>query len=200
MVQVAPCLRAGQASISAAIAGRSVERLVAALLARANLHCVAVRLFSFRGRATAKATAVSRLGLQRGRARTRRHRADTCASVSCPAGESASLTPSAVLAQVTARTSALFRLHRWPDSPAFRPIHSLPHSASVIASAARTFAGCSRYFRRSQTAETGTDSGAPKDDNGGRDAPHIGQPPKYGREASPGQDTSNTARGFTYRR
>jgi len=37
-------------------------------------------------------------------------------------------------------------------------------------------------------------------DTQGRDAPHIGQAPKYGREASPGQDTSNTARGFAYRR
>ena len=36
----------------------------------------------------------------------------------------------AVLAQITARTSALFRLHRWPDSSAFRPLHSLTHSAS----------------------------------------------------------------------
>ena len=42
-------------------------------------------------------TEVSRPGLQLGRARTRRHRADTCASVSCPASESASLTPSAVV-------------------------------------------------------------------------------------------------------
>ena len=75
---------------------------------------------------------VSRPGLQLGRARTRRHRVDTCASVSCPARESASLTPSGVLAQITARTSTLFRLHRWPDSSALRPLHSLTHSASPI--------------------------------------------------------------------
>ena len=60
----------------------------------------------------------------------RRHRVDTCASVSCPARESASLTPSAVLAPITACTSTLFRLHRWPDSSALRPLHSLTHSAS----------------------------------------------------------------------
>ena len=182
---------AGQASMSAAIAEqllnfsslRSSRWRTATAFWFAFLVSEAARLRHGRD------AEVSRPGLQLGRARTRRHRADTCASVSCPAGESASLTPSAVLAQVTARTSALFRLHRWPDSPAFRPLHSLTHSASLIASAARTFAGCSRSFRRSQTAETGTDSGAPKDarhqwprgfarprdQQYGRDAPHVAQ-------------------------
>jgi len=54
-------------------------------------------------------------------------------------------------------------------------------------------AGCSRSFRRSQTAETDTDSGAPKADNGGRDAPHIGQDQNYGRDAPHVAQTTDIA-------
>ena len=58
----------------------------------------------------------------------------------------------AVLAQITARTSALFRLHRWPDSSAFRPLHSLTHSASPIRQDALAHSDGRKLPRPTQTA------------------------------------------------
>ena len=99
----------------------------------------------------------------------------------------------AVLAPITARTSALFRLRPMTDLPALPPLHSTPRPLKMKQAPLHS-------FRRPQTGKTvKNSSGAPKATKG-RYAPHIGQAPKYGREASPGQDTSNTARGFAYRR
>ena len=106
--------------------------------------------------------------------------------------------------QLTA--SALFRPRPTADSPALRPLHSLPHSASVIAGAARTFAGCSRSFRRPQTGETADADIRARPTKQNPEAAMLRisarwvQARQYGRETSSGQDTSNTARGFAYRR
>ena len=65
--------------------------------------------------------------------------------------------------------SALFRPHRWPDSSAFRPLHSLPHSASPTSLDALAHSDGRKLPRPALTAVR------PKmTDNGGRDAPHIG--------------------------
>ena len=116
----------------AAIAGRFVERLVAALLALANLHCVAVRLFSFRGREASPrprtqqyhAQACS-LGVPNTK-RTRPHRADPWEH----------------------QVSALFGLRTMTDSTLSVRSTPLPQSASQAMQIA--FAA----FRRSQTVET----------------------------------------------
>ena len=128
-------------------------------------------------------------------------RAEPCADAPLVAHRLRLAPSDAVRPDCKLTASALFRPRPTADSPALRPLHSLPHSASVIAGAARTFAGCSRSFRRSQTAETGTDSGAPK--NARRQRPRCSayrpRPAIWPRGfARPGH--SNTARGFAYRR
>ena len=146
----------------AAIAGRFVERLVAALLARANLHCVAVRLFSFRGREAAPRPRPQKYHAQASSVvvpKPWRHRADTCAHASRQA-------------------SALFRLRPMTDLPALPPLHSTPRPLKMKQAPLHS-------FRRPQTGKTvKNSSGAPKETQG-RDAPHIGQAPNMAARLRP---------------
>ena len=94
-------------------------------------------------------------------AAARRHRADTCASraLRCraPGRPSAS-------ARAKWRGSPRLPAHRFrtvPPAP-LAGLVSFPPAPFAAALSFADFAGCSRSFRRPQTAETGTDSGAPK--------------------------------------
>jgi hypothetical protein len=118
----------------------------------------------------------------------RRHRADTCASVDCPASESASLTPSAGLAQMAARPSALFRLRPMTDLPAFRPLHSLPHSASLHRQDA-----LARSDGRKLARQSGTVRALPKTPRAARLRPATAAP-LWARCSAcrPGQDPRNS--------
>ena len=166
--------------------GTIIELLVASLLAMANRHCVLVRLFSFRGR-----EASPRPGR---RSITPRLAAWACQN---PASQSRHLRFSQLPRTRVSLPHAKWRA-RTNHSSHFDTVPPAP-LAGLVSFASAPFAdalcladsaGCFRSFRQPQTAETGTDSGAPKDDNGGRDAPHIGQNQNYGREASPGQEIS----------
>ena len=143
----------------AAIAERFIERLVAALLARANLHCVAVRLFSFRGR-----EASPRPGH---RSITPRLPAWSCRN---PASQSRHLRFSRLPrtrvslphAKCRVRTNHSSHFGTVPPAP-LAGLVSFPSAPFADALSFADFAGCSRSFRRSQTAKTGTDSGAPNE-------------------------------------
>ena len=94
----------------------------------------------------------------------------------------------------TRQVSARFRPHRWPDSSSFA---TAPLHFTSTSQAAFPF----HSFRRLQTAETGTDSGAPGDSGFQRPRGFAYRPGKqYGRETTSGQGISNTARGFACRR
>ncbi len=70
------------------------------------------------------------------------------------------------------------------DLPALPSLHSTPRPLKMKQAPLHS-------FRRPQTGKTvRTNSGAPTDTEG-RDAPHIGQDRNYGREALPGQGSSN---------
>jgi hypothetical protein len=175
MVQVAPCLRAGQASMSAAIAEliinfsslRSSRWRTATAFWFAFLVSEAARLRHGRD------TEVSRPGLQRGRAKTRRHRAYTCTHASRQA-------------------SALFRLRpsgspdSGIDSPALPPLHSTPRplkmkqaSAAFVPLATNCRDNQEQLGRSQIKGRYGThrprDFVRPRHHQYGRDAPHVAQ-------------------------
>ena len=171
MVQVAPCLRAGQASISAAIAG---QLLHFSSLRSSIVECVDTsrRFLSKAARLRQGRNAeVSRPGLQLGRVRTRRHRADPCPHASRQA-------------------SALFRLRTSGrpdsgiDSPALPPLHSASAKDEASSRCIRS-AGC-KLSRQSRTARSLPNKGRcgthrprdfvrPRQQHYGRDAPHVAQ-------------------------
>lgn len=82
--------------------------------------------------------------------------------------------------QMILTASALFRPRHWPDSSAFRPLHSLPHSASPTSLDALAHSDGRKLPRPARTAVL------PKtQDAEGRDAPHVAQDKTTGIAVSP---------------
>jgi hypothetical protein len=113
---------------------------------------------------------------------TRRHRADTCASVGCPASESAALTPSAGLAQIAARPSALFRPRPMTRQLCARSTRcrTLPRGLGRMLSLvppAANWRDSQKQLGRSRKPRLQRPRGfaRPTNPNYGRDAPHIAQ-------------------------
>ncbi len=145
-----------------------IETSSLSLLAWANRRDASGSPFWFRrprGFATAGDTEVSRPGLQLGRA----------GDASSPASQSGHLRePSLALTRpwspIGFGSRQVTVLYRCGEGRTFRTVPpaplaglvSFPPAPFAAALSFADFAGCSRSFRRSQTAETGTDSGAPK--------------------------------------
>jgi len=134
--------------------GRLIELLVAALLALANLHCVPVRLFGFRGREASP------------RPRPQQYHAQAF-SVGVPAPGVTEPTRFAQMASSLPRHCSACTAGR---------TRQLSVRSIRCREPLRRLRGRFRSFRRPQTAETGTDRGAPKNtEANGRDAPHVAQ-------------------------